>query len=743
MGLVCETGPAAGETFDLNREVLVIGREEQSVDIAIVDPAISRRHARLTRQGNSYIIEDLKSSNGTFVNARRISEPVLLIEGDVVELGKVARLSYESLDNGEATVVMDPGLMTVVEPAGPPAKATGPAKPAAPAVDERQLAEAHRRLFARWFEELWNRKDYEVAYELAHPDFVSHGAGGEDVRQGPVGVIAQAQAWHSGFPDGRMSVDEIITEGEMASVRITFRGTHLGTFESVPATGNRVETTFIRFMRVIDGQVAEGWGEPDRLGILQQIGAIPGGHAGDGAESAEQRNKRTALRLVEEVWNRGNLTLIDELLSDSFTAKLPRQPQLARGRDAYRNRVAAFRKAFPDLQVAIRDAVAEGDRVVGYWTLTGTNTGSFEAMPASYRRVSLDGMTVYRLADGRVVQEWQTYDVLNLMQQLGAIPAAGGARGATASPPKADSIEEQGKAVFNRWFGEAWNAGHYSTAYEVIDPRMRVHGAGGQPVEMGPDGLIGLISTWRTAFPDGHMFVDGLVAEGDLVAALLTWRGTQRGDFYGIPASKKFVACTSIGIDRVSGGVVRDGWGELDMVGLMQTVGALPLVGPGAVAQGRSPEWGSGRGDPIGTGPSSDNKDVGKRFIASWNTPSPTAFLGLVDTGRYQEYNPVFGVRDANGALGMLATLRAAMPDLCFTQDQQMVISDGDIVVVHSVATGTHTGQPLFGAPAKGNKVAWTQTDWLRVSAGRVVARWVSADTLALLQQGGVLPGAG
>jgi predicted ester cyclase len=272
---------------------------------------------------------------------------------------------------------------------------------------------------------------------------------------------------------------------------------------------------------------------------------------------------------------------------------------------------------------------------------------------------------------------------------------------------------------------------------------MRVHGAGGQPVEMGPDGLIGLISTWRAAFPDGHMSVEGLVAEGDLVAALLTWRGTQRGDFYGIPASKKRVACTSIGIDRVAGGIVRDGWGELDMVGLMQTVGALPLVGPGAVASGRSPEWGSERGDPIGWGPSSDNKAVGKRFIASWNTPVAGPFLDLVDTRRYREFNPVFGVEDAMGALKLLASLRAAMPDLCFTQDESMVISDGDIVVVHSVASGTHTGQPLFGAPAKGNKVVWTQTDWLRVSAGRVVARWVSADTLALLQQGGVLPAAG
>jgi steroid delta-isomerase-like uncharacterized protein len=742
MGLISEKGPTAGETFELLRDTLVIGREEQSVDIVIADPAISRRHARLTRQGHAYAIEDLNSSNGTFVNSKRISGPVVLAEGDVIELGKAARLSYEDLDTGDQTVVMDDeALMTQVEELPPTRKS--------PVVDEKQRAEDHRRLFARWFEEMWNRKDYNVAYELIHPEFVAHGAGGQDIRQGPVGVIGQAQAWHTAFPDGRMTLDELITEGEMASIRITFRGTHLGPFEEFPATGNRIETTFIRLVRVVDGMIAEGWGEPDRLGILQQIGAMagPAGQAEKGvasaAETVEGRNKRVVLRVWRDVWNQGDLAAIDEIISDDFESKIPAQPDLVRGKAGFRKLMLLYRTALPDVRLQVRDAVAEGDRVVAYWTASGTNTGPFAGAPPSYRRVAVDGVSIFRLVDGLIVQEWEVFDTLGFMQQLGAIAAPAPAQVAGVRPGGAQTVEEQGKAVFNRWFGQAWNRGHYSVAYEVIDPRMRVHGAGGQPVEMGPDGLIGLISTWRSAFPDGQMSVDGLVAEGDLVAALLTWRGTQRGDFYGIPASNKRVACTSIGIDRVQGGIVRDGWGELDMVGLMQTLGALPPVGPGAVASGRSPEWGSERGDPRGWGPSPDNKELGRRFMATWNVPAASAFTSLVDSSRYREFNPVFGVQDLSGALQLLNTLRAAMPDLHFAQDESMVISDGDILVVHSVASGTHTGQPLFGAPATGNKVAWTQTDWLRISAGRVITRWVSADTLALLQQAGALPAAG
>jgi steroid delta-isomerase-like uncharacterized protein len=749
MGLISEKGPTAGETFELLRDTTVIGREEQSVEILIADPAVSRRHARLRRQGNNYTIEDLNSSNGTFVNSKRISGPVLLAEGDVIELGKAARLSFENLDAGGETVVMeDEALITRVEEM-PSAPEESPAAAAqSPAIAPKPVD--YRQLFARWFEEVWNRANYDVAYELIHPDFVAHGAGGQDQRQGPVGVIAQAQAWHTAFPDGRMAIDELISEGENASIRITFRGTHLGPFDGIPPTGNRVQTTFIRIVRVVDGMIAEGWGEPDRLGILQQIGAILAPEAGPeqgvapGTPTVEEKNKKIVVSIWRDIWNGDDLAAIDQIIGDDYTGKLPARPDLVRGREGFRKQVRSYRTALPDVQVQLRDAVAEGDRVVAYWTASGTNTGPFAGAPPSYRRVFFDGVSIFRLIDGVVVQQWDVFDTLSFMQQIGAVPAPGAAAAAASRRPvRTSTIEEEGKAVFNRWFGQAWNKGHYSVAYEVIDPRMRVHGAGGQPVEMGPDGLIGLISTWRSAFPDGHMSVDGLVAEGDLVAALLTWRGTQRGDFYGIPASRKRVACTSIGIDRVSGGIVRDGWGELDMVGLMQAVGALPMAGPGAVASGRSPEWGSERGDPIGWGPSSDNKELGKRFINSWNTPTASSFTGLVDSGRYREFNPVFGVEDVTGALKLLNTLRAAMPDLHFTQDESMVISDGDILVIHSVATGTHTGQPLFGAPANGNKIAWTQTDWLRISAGRVITRWVSADTLALLQQAGALPTAG
>ena len=293
------------------------------------------------------------------------------------------------------------------------------------------------------------------------------------------------------------------------------------------------------------------------------------------------------------------------------------------------------------------------------------------------------------------------------------------------------TLERKNKDLFHRWFGEVWNAGNYEVAQQVISPTMRVHGAGGQPVQMGPDGVSGLVRTWRDAFPDGHMTVDGVIAEGGLVAALLTWHGTHEGEFYGAAPSGRRVTCTSIGIDGIADGIIVDGWGELDMAGMMQQMGAFPMAGPGATAKGASADWGSG---PVTSGPADgDVKAVAANFAAALAAGDLAAVLAA----GYREYGPVFGATDAAGAQAVLKVLRSAMPDLRYEQDEAIVIAEGDLVAIHGVFYGTHTGTPLYGAPAKGSAVTWSQTDLLRVKGDRVTERWVCADTLAILNQTG------
>jgi predicted ester cyclase len=133
----------------------------------------------------------------------------------------------------------------------------------------------HHAFFARWFEELWNRKNYGIAQEMVHPDFTAHGAGGQDIKQGPDGVVGMVKAWHAAMPDGRMTMDDVITEGDLSVIRMTWEATHTGAFGNIPPSGKKIKVTSIGIDRVVNGKITEGWGELDMLGMLTQMGAIP------------------------------------------------------------------------------------------------------------------------------------------------------------------------------------------------------------------------------------------------------------------------------------------------------------------------------------------------------------------------------------------------------------------------------------------------------------------------------------
>ena len=103
---VMRSGPTPGVTFPLEGDQLIIGRDSSN-GVAINDAEISRKHSRLSFQGGKYVLEDLGSTNGTFVNGQRLAGPVVLKPGDVVSLGEQIVLMYDAIN-------MDPGATVAV-----------------------------------------------------------------------------------------------------------------------------------------------------------------------------------------------------------------------------------------------------------------------------------------------------------------------------------------------------------------------------------------------------------------------------------------------------------------------------------------------------------------------------------------------------------------------------------------------------------------------------------------------------
>ena len=84
-----------------------------------------------------------------------------------------------------------------------------------------------------------------------------------------------------------------------------------------------------------------------------------------------------------------------------------------------------YLSAFPDLKATVEDMVAEGDKVVTRWVLNGTHEGSIRGIPATQKRVTVKGITIKRIASGKIVEEWPLIDMLGMMQQLGVAPPMG------------------------------------------------------------------------------------------------------------------------------------------------------------------------------------------------------------------------------------------------------------------------------------------------------------------------------
>jgi len=135
--------------------------------------------------------------------------------------------------------------------------------------------------------------------------------------------------------------------------------------------------------------------------------------------------------------------------------------------------------------------------------------------------------------------------------------------------------EEDNKAVIRRWI-EAYNNRDMQAEADVLDPGYVAHVPGA------PGPLEGL-EAWRKftapfveAFPDLRLTVEDILSEGDKVAARVAFHGTHRGEFQGIAPTGKEVAFSSIEVNRVVGGKVEEHWVELDLLGLMQQLGAIP-----------------------------------------------------------------------------------------------------------------------------------------------------------------------
>jgi steroid delta-isomerase-like uncharacterized protein len=138
-----------------------------------------------------------------------------------------------------------------------------------------------------------------------------------------------------------------------------------------------------------------------------------------------QDNKSISRGFFEDFWNAGNLDAIGELATEDIVFR-DRDMGEHRGHDATRAFIAMYRNSFPDLRFTIEEQIAESDRVVTRWTARGTHRGELMGIQPTEKSVTVSGVTIDRIADGRIAESIGSWDALGLMQQLGVLAGKAG-----------------------------------------------------------------------------------------------------------------------------------------------------------------------------------------------------------------------------------------------------------------------------------------------------------------------------
>ena len=138
-----------------------------------------------------------------------------------------------------------------------------------------------------------------------------------------------------------------------------------------------------------------------------------------------EQNKALVHRLVEEFFNRGNTSQVDEIFAPNFAEREELPPGVPGGIEGVKQMVVMLHSAFPDFKATVDDILAEGDKVVVRQTWSGTQKGEWMGVPPTGKSVSIGVIDIIRLADGKVVEHWGQMDSMGMMMQLGAIPAPG------------------------------------------------------------------------------------------------------------------------------------------------------------------------------------------------------------------------------------------------------------------------------------------------------------------------------
>ncbi len=132
----------------------------------------------------------------------------------------------------------------------------------------------------------------------------------------------------------------------------------------------------------------------------------------------QEQNKVAARRYLDEIWNKANLGAVDELYAPYFVDHTP-APGTTADREGLKQSLLMLRRAFPDGRFTVHELIAEGDYVTGRFSFKGTHLGELDGSPPTGKTVTIQGISLSRFANGKIVESWELTDQWLYLRQIG------------------------------------------------------------------------------------------------------------------------------------------------------------------------------------------------------------------------------------------------------------------------------------------------------------------------------------
>ncbi|MFC7226726.1 ester cyclase [Salinirubellus salinus] len=304
---------------------------------------------------------------------------------------------------------------------------------------------------------------------------------------------------------------------------------------------------------------------------------------------AVERDRRTVQRAVREVWNEGEADW-DGLVAPSLTVHSPSNLVEVRrflageseaevtpyGLAEYVSFTRTMREAIPDLSFRIEETAAEPDRVAIRWRATGTNTGPFLGTEPSDRPVSLSGMSMLHLDDGKITTMWTLYEGWGLLRQVGVADVterlSTTARVAATPVVTQLSAPTENRDIVDRLTEAVWNRGDRDALDRVLAADSVLYLDSARELR-GRDAYWKFVQRYREGFPDLRLTVEETVSEGDKVFLRQRLRGTHDGRFLDVEPTGETVDVARMVVHHVDDGrIVETGVVE-DTIRLLHQLG--------------------------------------------------------------------------------------------------------------------------------------------------------------------------